>query len=166
VAAAGVLDHAERVVVFGMGPTGLLARYTAMLLVRSGRQARSLDAAGIALADQLLDLRAGDALLLLAYGRAYPEVTATIAEARRRLLPIVLVTDDENSGLARMADVVVPAPRGQAERVALHGATLAVLEALVLGLAASNRPRALAALERLNGLREAVSGQFGSNAAQ
>jgi DNA-binding MurR/RpiR family transcriptional regulator len=159
VTAAGVLGHAERVVVFGIGPTGLLARYAAMLLVRSGRQSRSLDAAGIALADQLLDLRAGDALLLLAYGRAYPEVTAIIAEARRRLLPIVLVTDDENSSLARMADVVVPAPRGRAERVALHGATVAVLEALVLGLAASDRPRALAALERLNGLREAVSGR-------
>jgi DNA-binding MurR/RpiR family transcriptional regulator len=130
-----------------------------MLLARAGRQARSLDATGIALADQLLDLRAGDALLVLAYGRAYPEVTATIAEARRKRLSIVLVTDDLSSGLARLADVVVPVPRGRTERVALHGATIVVLEALVLGLAALDRPRALAALEQLNALREEVAGR-------
>jgi hypothetical protein len=44
-------------------------------------------------------------------------------------------------------------------RVALHGATLVVLEALVLGLAATNRTVAVAALERLNELRESVSGR-------
>jgi DNA-binding MurR/RpiR family transcriptional regulator len=157
--AVRALGAAERVVVFGIGPSGPLARYTAMLLLRAGRPARSLDATGIALADQLLDLRAGDALLLLAYGRAYREVTATIAEARRQNLPIVLVTDALESSMARMADVVVPAQRGRAEHVALHGATLVVLEALVLGLAATDRARALTALDRLNELREAVSGQ-------
>jgi DNA-binding MurR/RpiR family transcriptional regulator len=156
--AVGVLGGAERIVAFGIGPTGLLARYAAMLLARAGRQARSLDATGIGLADQLLDLRVGDGLLLLAYGRASREVTATIAAARHKRLSVVLVTNDLSSDLARLADVVVPVPRGRAERVALHGATLVVLEALVLGLAALDRPRALAALEQLDALREEVSG--------
>lgn len=156
--AAGVLGGAERIVVFGIGPSALLAGYAVTLLGRAGRRARALDATGIGLADQLMDLRTGDGVLLLAYGRAYREVTATIAEARRLALPVVLVTDSPESGLARMADVVVPAARGRSGRVALHGATLVVLEALVLGLAAIDRPRALAALERLNELRKAVSG--------
>jgi DNA-binding MurR/RpiR family transcriptional regulator len=159
IAAIALLVDAKRIVVFGMGPTGMLARYAVMLLTRAGRPARSLDLAGIALADQLLDLRAGDALLLLAYGRPYREVTATIEEARRPQLPIVLMTDGPASSLARMADVTVPAQRGRARRVALHGATLVALEALVLGLAATDQPRALASLEQLNALREAVSGQ-------
>jgi DNA-binding MurR/RpiR family transcriptional regulator len=157
---AGVrlLGSAERIAVFGIGPSAMVARYTAMLLGRAGRQAICLDASGIALADQLLDLRSGDALLLLAYGRAYREVTATMGRARQKRLPMVLVTDSLEPGLARHADVIISAQRGLAERVALHGATMVVLEALVLGLAATDRPRTMEALEQLNALREAVVG--------
>ena len=55
-------------------------------------------------------------------------------------------------------EVVVPVQRGPAERVALHGTTLICLEALVLGLAASATDQAVATLERLNELRQSVSG--------
>jgi len=130
----------------------------AMLLTRVGRPAICLDASGIALADQLLELRARDALLLLAYGRAYREVTATIGRARQKRLPMVLVTDSLEPRLARHADVIIPAQRGRAERVALHGATLVVLEALVLALAASDQSRTMETLEQLNALRQAVVG--------
>jgi DNA-binding MurR/RpiR family transcriptional regulator len=158
VAAVSTLHSADRIVVFGIGPSAPLARYVSILLSRSGRQARMLDATGIALADQLLELREKDAILVLAYGRSYREVVATFAEARRLRLPIVLVTDSLESKLARHAEVVIPAGRGRAERVALHGATLVVLEAVVLALAASDRECAMATLERLNDLRESVSG--------
>ena len=156
ISAIGVLSGAERIIVFGIGPSSMLARYTSMLLTRVGRQARGLYRTGIGLADQLLDLRPGDALLLLAYGRAYPEITATIMQARRKRLPMVLVTDSLEPRLARHADVIVPAQRGRSEQVALHGATLVALEALVLGLAAIDQPRALEALEQLDALRQLV----------
>lgn len=158
VMAVGVLGSAQRTAVFGIGPSGMLARYVSILLARVGRPTLCLDATGIALADQLLDLRAGDALLLIAYGRAYKEVTATIDVARQKRLPMVLVTDSLESRLARHADVIVSVQRGRAEHVALHGATLVVLEALVLGLSATDRPRSLGALRQLNALREAVLG--------
>lgn len=106
----------------------------------------------------MLDLSKGDALLVLAYGRAYREVVAVLTAARQLGVPIVLVTDGLEARLARQADVVVAARRGRAQRVALHGATLVVLEALVLGLAARDGERAVAALERLNDLRAAVAG--------
>ena len=157
-AAVAALHPAQRILVFGIGPSASLARYIAVLLGRSGRIARALDATGIALADQLLDLRQGDALLVLAYGRSYREVVAVFAEARRIGLPIVLVTDSLDRSLARHADVVVPARRGHARKVALHGATLVALEAIALGLAAARGDRALAMLERLNDLRAAIAG--------
>jgi DNA-binding MurR/RpiR family transcriptional regulator len=157
-AAVGALHPAQRILVFGIGPSASLARYVAVLLGRSGRIAQALDATGIALADQLLDLRQGDALLVLAYGRSYREVVAVFAEARCLGLPIVLVTDSLDRSLARHADVVVPARRGHAQKVALHGATLVALEAIALGLAAARGDRAVAALERLNDLRAAISG--------
>jgi DNA-binding MurR/RpiR family transcriptional regulator len=158
-AAVATLHRAERIIVFGIGPSAPLAHYVMILLARNGRRARALDAAGISLADQLLDLREGDALLILAYGRPYREVVATFAEARKLHLPIVLVTDTLERKLAQRADVIIPAKRGSTDRMALHGATLVVLEALVLGLAASDQARALAALDRLNDLREAVNGK-------
>jgi DNA-binding MurR/RpiR family transcriptional regulator len=158
-AAVSTLHPASRVVVFGIGPSAALAHYMTMLLSRNGRRARALDATGIALADQLLDLRKDDALLILAYGRSYREVATTFAEAYRLGLPTVLVTDTLDESLARRADVLIPARRGNANRVALHGATTVALEAVVLGLAASDNETAVAALDRLNDLREAVSGK-------
>jgi len=157
-AAVAVLHPAQRICVFGIGPSARLAGYVATLLARSGRATRTLDATGIALADQLAELRAGDALLALAYGRSYREVVAVFGEARRLGLPIVLVTDSLELSLARHADVVVPARRSLARRVALHGATLVALEALALGLAAARGEAAVAALERLNDLRAAIAG--------
>lgn len=163
--ALGILSTGERIFVFGIGPSSLLASYAAMLLTRVGWQARSLDRTGIGLADQLLDLRRGDALLLLAYGRAYPEVTTTIAEARRLGLSIVLVTDSLEKRLAKRADVILPAQRGRAGQVALHGATLVMLEALILGLAATERQRAMGSLGQLNALRESIAGKRGDAGA-
>jgi DNA-binding MurR/RpiR family transcriptional regulator len=153
------LHAAERIVVFGIGPSAALAQYAATLLARAGRRSMCLNVTGIMLADRMLDLRAGDAVLALAYGRAYREVTGLFGEARRLRLPIVLVSETAESALARFADVVLVIPRGKRQRVALHGGTLVGLEAVVLALAAANGDRALATLERLNMLRVGVSGQ-------
>jgi DNA-binding MurR/RpiR family transcriptional regulator len=150
-----VLHAAERIVVFGIGPSAALAQYAATLLARAGRRSMCLNVTGIMLADR----RAGDAVLALAYGRAYREVTGLFGEARRLRLPIVLVSETAESALARFADVVLVIPRGKRQRVALHGGTLVGLEAVVLALAAANGDRALATLERLNVLRVGVSGQ-------
>lgn len=155
VAGVSALQPAERIAVFGIGPSAALASYVAIMLTRAGRRTLTLNSTGAMLADQMLDLHPTDGLLVLAYGRAYGEVTAVFAEARRLGLPIVLVTDSLDQKLARFANVILPARRGRAERVALHGATLVCLEALVLGLAAASAD-AVTTLERLNRLREAV----------
>ena len=158
-AAAAALHPARRVAIFGIGPSAALASYVATLLARTGRRSLALNVSGAMLADQLLDLRSDDAVLVLAYGRAYPEVVAVFDEARRLALPIVLVTDSLDRKLARFATVVLPARRGRADRVALHGATLVCLEALVLGLAAAGKAEAIATLEQLNRLRSATRGR-------
>ena len=97
-----------------------------------------------------------DALLVLAYGRTYREVVVVFEEAKRLRLPIVLITDSLEARLARQADVVVPARRGKQERVALHGVTLIVLEAIVLGLAFADSSKAMRSLARLSELRSRI----------
>lgn len=162
-AAVRLLDGAERITVFGIGPSSALATYVSILLGRSGRRSRTINATGSMLADQLLDLRAGDALLVLAYGRLYREVKAVFAEARARALPTVLITEADDTPLARLADVCVAIPRGRPGQVALHGATLVGLEALILSLAAANPDAALASLDNLNRLRRATEAQTKSS---
>jgi DNA-binding MurR/RpiR family transcriptional regulator len=158
-AAVRLLDRAERITVFGIGPSSALATYVSVLLVRSGRRSRAINATGSMLADQLLDLRAGDALLILAYGRLYREVKAVFGEARSLDLPTVLITESVSSPLAEMADVCVAIPRGRPGQIALHGATLVGLEAFVLSLAAANPGAALSSLDNLNRLRRATEAQ-------
>ncbi len=160
-AAVAVLHTAERIAIFGIGPSAALAAYVATLLARGGRQTLMLNVTGAMLADQMLDLHAGDALLLLAYGRAYTEIVTVVDEARQLGLPIVLVTDSLDKKLARFASVILPAHRGRSNRVALHGATLVCLEALVLGLAAAT-PQTVVSLDRLNQLREAIRRNAGA----
>lgn len=158
-AGVGILDGADRIAVFGIGPSAALASYASILLARSGRRSRTISATGSMLADQLLDLRAGDALLILAYGRLYREVKAVFAEAKALRLPTVLVTEADDTPLAKLADVCVVIPRGRPGQMALHGATFVGLEALVLSLAAAKPKAALASLENLNRLRRATEVQ-------
>jgi len=157
-AAVRELSAARRLATFGIGPSAHLARYVSAMLNRCGRDAFSLDATGLALADQLLALREGDGLLVLSYGHPYREVLATLRESKRLGLHVVLVTDDPKTALRRFADVVLPARRGRRERAALHAITLAALEAVVLGLAACDKEHTVSTLDRLNDLRSAVSG--------
>jgi DNA-binding MurR/RpiR family transcriptional regulator len=158
-AAVRVLNGAARIAVFGIGPSSALATYVSILLARSGRRSRTINATGSMLADQLLDLHAGDALLVLAYGRLYREVKALFAETKALSLPTVLITEADDTPLAKLADVCVAIPRGRPGQVALHGATLVGLEALILSLAAANPDAALASLDNLNRLRRATEAQ-------
>jgi DNA-binding MurR/RpiR family transcriptional regulator len=151
-----LLDAADRIVVFGIGPSAALAGYVATLLRRCGRVSRTIDATGSMLADQLMDLRRGDALLILAYGRLYKEVRAVFAEAKELGLATVLVTEADDTPLAKLADVAVAIPRGRPGQVALHGATFVGLEAMVLSLAAARPEAAVASLDKLNRLRRAT----------
>lgn len=68
-------------------------------------------------------------------------------------MPIVLVTDSLEPKLAKRADIVIRARRGRNGRVAMHGATLVVLEAIILGLAFANRDDAMTSLARVGDLR-------------
>jgi DNA-binding MurR/RpiR family transcriptional regulator len=103
-----------------------------------------------------MDLRRGHVLLSLAYGRLYREVRAMFAEAKELGLATVLVTEADDTPLAKLSDIAVAIPRGRPGQVALHGATFVGLEAMVLSLAAAKPEAAVASLDKLNRLRRAT----------
>lgn len=155
------LDHlsaARRIAVFGLGPSGALAGYLVLQLRRFGLDAVALSEGGAQLADGLLRLGAGDLLLAMAYSPARPEAKAAFAEAERLGLPRLLLTDAPDHPLAPRADLVLAAPRGRAGGFSLHAATLAFLEALLVGLAARRPAETVDSLRRLQRLREAATG--------
>ena len=157
-AAVQALDAADRIAIFGIGPSASLATYTAAMLARGGRDTLVLNATGSMLADQLLGLRKGDVLLMLAYTSLYAEVKAVFAQARSLALPTILLTEALGTPLAKRADLIVAVPRGRPGGVALHGATLMALEAIIFALAAARPQAALTSLDRLATLRRTIAG--------
>jgi DNA-binding MurR/RpiR family transcriptional regulator len=158
VRALELLDAADRILCFGVGPSAPLADHFALRLVRFGRQSGTISHTGFRLADSLLRMRHGDALVLLASGRVYHEVDVTLRRAAGLGVPVVLVTDTLSVALADRVQVALVAPRGRSGMLNTVATTMVVMEALLLGLAARDRPRSLAALEELNELRAQIVG--------
>src|SRR5207248_9767758 len=156
--AVGLLAKASRVLAFGLGPTGPLAEYFALRLVRFGRQAEAVKASGLLLADELLGARRGDVLLLIAYERLDQDSEVALGRANDLELPVVLLTDTLGPKLADRVDVVLPALRSRGGALSGGAATMAILDALLLALAARDRARSLAALAELNELRKRLRG--------
>ncbi len=152
-AALDLLHASDRVLIFGSGPSAALAGYLALRLTRIGRQAGAITATGVALADELLVVRPGDVLLLMAYGRVYREAVVTLDRAREQGVPVVLLTDTLAAALADWVAVSLSARRGRAGALGSIATTLVLMDALLLGLAARDQERALHALRALNDLR-------------
>jgi DNA-binding MurR/RpiR family transcriptional regulator len=155
-AAVALLAAAERIVLSGTGPSAAVAHYAAVLLGRVGRSTATITATGVSMADQALELRRGDALLLLAYTRLHTHAAVLLDLARRRRIPVLLVTDvlADVDGV----DLVLTCPRGRPGEQSSHAVTLLLLEAIAVALAATERSRATTALRELNRLRGELLG--------
>jgi DNA-binding MurR/RpiR family transcriptional regulator len=154
--AIDLLLAARRRRIFGIGPTAALAEYAALQFGRIGLPSATLSATGIGLADRLLDLGADEIVLMIAYAPIYREVTVTLDHAERVGCPVLLVSDSLGPYVGGRVTSVLPVPRGKAGLLSLHGGTMVLLEALILGLAARNRAKAFASLETLVALRGAI----------
>jgi DNA-binding MurR/RpiR family transcriptional regulator len=151
--AVDLLLGGNRVACFGIGPSGALADYVALRLGRLGRQTVAVTATGLRLADELQQLRKGDVLLMLAHDELDPDAEEALRRANELGLGVLLVTDTLGPRLAGRIDLALSAPRSAAGAFGTSGATLALLDALLLAVAARERARSLAALAELNELR-------------
>ncbi len=152
------IHAAGRIAVFGIGPSSAMAGYLATQFGRFGLDTMVLAETGLLLADRLLRLRPGDLLMVMAYGRVYPELRALFDRADDLGLGRVLMTDTLGPEIGGRADLVLDIPRGRADTVSLHTATLAFIEALLLGVAARRPEATLESLRDLNRLRAALAG--------
>jgi DNA-binding MurR/RpiR family transcriptional regulator len=157
--AVGIIRSAKRTHVFGIGPTGALCRYLAMRLVRFGYQASFVTDTGLLLADGLLSIRPGDALVVLAYGQVLREVDVILDRAKAMRAPVVLLTDTLAAALGDRIDVALSASRGAADMWNTIATTAVLMDAVLFGIAIADRGRSLANLEELNRLRAEIVGR-------
>ncbi|WP_034916308.1 MurR/RpiR family transcriptional regulator [Erwinia sp. 9145] len=151
--AVTLLLEARQVALFGINASGVLAEYSARLFNRIGLPAVALNRTGASLAEQLLALQRGDVLIMMAQKSAHREGTATLREAKRLGMPVVLLTNATDSFFAREADVVINVPRGEENgRMPLHGTVLVCLEMLILSVASATSARTVKSLKRVQGL--------------
>jgi DNA-binding MurR/RpiR family transcriptional regulator len=157
-AAIKLLSSANRVFVFGLGPSSALANYFVIQLQRFGHEAASLTHTGLLLADGLHRLRKGDVLVVLAYSRIYQELDALLRRADELAIPVVLLTDTLGPILHSRVEIVLPVARGKTEGFSTHTATLGLIEALLIGVATKRPAETVAQLRELNDLRASLAG--------
>ncbi|MBT9369937.1 MurR/RpiR family transcriptional regulator [Rhizobium sp. CSW-27] len=158
-AIAAIAQHlgaAEGLGVFGIGASGIIADYGARLFSRSGLPSYSLNATGIALAEQILAMRKGHVLVMLLHGRAHREAMAAIAEAERLEVPIMMVLGKSDTPLRGHATEVLVLPRSKKELVALHAPSVFAIELLHIAYCATQPEPTLQTLERLVDLRNMI----------
>jgi DNA-binding MurR/RpiR family transcriptional regulator len=153
---AALFGEAKGIAIFGIGASGIIAEYGARLFARSGIPSQALNSTGIALAEQLLVLQPGHLLVMLLHGRSHREAMATIAEATRLGVPIVMVIGKADTPLRSHAREVLILPRAKSERLALHAPSLIALELLHIVYSMVRPDDTLASLERLIELRTLI----------
>ncbi len=156
-AAVKTISAASSVHVFGIGPSKPIADYVAIQGQRFGIAARALTDAGSGLADALLRIEAGDVMIVLAFGSAYGEALAVLKYAKSLNVKIILISDGTEKRFVAGSDYVLKAQRGKAGEFSMHGATLSLIEALLLGVGSLRPARTVASLKKLEALRRLVA---------
>ncbi|MGV8856907.1 MAG: MurR/RpiR family transcriptional regulator [Devosia sp.] len=146
--------------VFGIGPSGALADYAALQFNRIGMRTMAMTASGIGLAEHMLWIEPGDAVVMLAYAPLYREVRLVLDRAEELHVPVVLISDSLGPHVSERVAEILPVARGRADHLAMHGGTMVALEALVLGLAAKSPDQALTALDNLSVMRGALDSEW------
>jgi arabinose-5-phosphate isomerase len=111
-AIATIVAAPGRVVVTGMGKSGHVARKTAATLASTGTPAFFLHPAEASHGD-LGMVAEGDVLLALSWSGETPELRDVIDYCKRFGVPLIAVTSDAASALARAADHALVLPRAE-----------------------------------------------------
>lgn len=97
--------------------------------------------------------------MIFAYGRVYPELASMLDHAKTLGLSTILFSDTLGAKLRDQVTLSLSVPRGRTDMLSMHTTTLALIEALLVGVAMTRPTRTLASLKLLNELRANVAGK-------
>lgn len=150
--AVALLAKAKRVLIYAPRPHEGLAEYFARVLRRLGKRVLFAHAEGDA--EELLELDAGDVLVMVAYQRAERRLREILEMVRDAGASSILVTDTLALAMKGRYTVALSARRGSILEYPTVVVIIAVLEALLIGLSAHDRSNVLAATERVSSVRK------------
>ncbi len=90
--------------------------------------------------------------------RVYAELEVLLERVESLGLKSIIVTDSLANTLRKRVGLVLPVARGHAELFSMHTATLGLIEALLVGIAAARPKESLESLRLLNAAREKLAG--------
>ena len=154
-----IIERATYVWWSGVGPSAFLAGYAAFLFRRLGKDSGSLTHAGFDGADELLSMKPGHAVVVLAYGRLHRHVRVLLKRAEQVGSDVVIVTDSASLAAEWQIPVRLLSGRGRQGMFASHATTIVLIEALALSMAANQPAQAQGSVEQLNALRGEIAGR-------
>jgi DNA-binding MurR/RpiR family transcriptional regulator len=149
--AVALLVKAKRVVIYAPRPHDGLAAYFARLLRRFGRRVLFVPATGDA--EELLELDEGDVLVMVAYQLFHRRLRDVLDLATEAGAESILITDTLALKLKGRYTVALTARRGSVLEYPTVVVIVALFEALLIGVSARDRARAIASSERTTALR-------------
>ncbi|WP_055565386.1 MurR/RpiR family transcriptional regulator [Streptomyces atriruber] len=152
--AVEALAEAAEIHCYGVAASELAARHLALALGRIGRRARHVGATGFALADHLLGIRQGDAVVIFQPGRALAEISVLVDRARAVGARVVLVTDELAELYGGRVDAVLTAPHTPTGITTEALTALVVADAVLLALTTVDEARAVDTSHQLTALRD------------
>jgi DNA-binding MurR/RpiR family transcriptional regulator len=150
-----IILRADRVFVFGIGPSRILADLVEIRLRRFGFSVHSLTESGRDLLEKLVLLRCEDMVIATGFHRLTGELIAVIDRAHAIGCHTVLLTDTLGSTFREKVEVVLSARRGPVSTFHSLTVPMAILNALILGVAMSKADESVAYLNDLQSLRTA-----------
>lgn len=152
--AVSILKKSDTVWCVGLGTSEVVARHCSIALSRVGIRARFTGASGFTLANDLLDVRRGDAIVLFHALRDTADLKLVLSHSGSAQVPVVLVSGVQLHAI--YADHAAAALKcvGVSSKLASWnlGATV-IADFLAHGAALHAPEQALQARERLSGLR-------------
>ncbi|WP_439628780.1 MurR/RpiR family transcriptional regulator [Shinella sp.] len=152
-----IIDRADTVWCLGMGRSEVEAKHCAIALSRIGLRTRHSGASGFALANELIDLRADDVVILFHTARDTAELKLIVRQLTDLGCRIVLVCGVQLTELYRDKVSAVLTCVGSATGLASWTlGAIVVADILAYAIAARNQERALSTRRRLADLRAQI----------
>ncbi|MBW6425021.1 MurR/RpiR family transcriptional regulator [Rhizobium sp. XQZ8] len=152
-----MIEKADTVWCLGMGTSEIPARHCATSLSRVGVRTRFSGASSFALANELIDLRENDVIVMFHASREVPELKLAIEQISATGCKLILVSGIQLREIYRDRASAVLTCLGVRSKLASWNLSAIVLaDILAYGVAVRNQEQALAAKKKLTALRVGV----------
>ncbi len=152
--AAAMLHNAQRIFVFGLGPSISLVDLLAIRLTRTGRQVIPLTASGREVVEPLIMMNQSDVLIAIGFFDVTPALRMVLEQAQEVGAACILLTDTLGSLVGDKAAVTLAARRGPMAEFHSLVVPMTIINTLLLEVAREEQEQAIANLDKLDQLRE------------